>query len=88
MFPQDAVPTSPHVDPSAGRDADGAGAAVEQVAADEAFLSDMAEEFDAIEAALRRLDDGSFEVCEECGGRIAPDRLAEDPLTTRCAAHG
>ncbi len=60
---------------------------VDQVAADEEFLSAVAEEFDAIEAALVRLDDGSFDNCQVCGGRIGQDRLMADPLLSRCPAH-
>lgn len=57
------------------------------VASDEAFLGEMAAEFDAIQAALVRLDDGSFETCDVCGGGIGHDRLMADPLLTRCADH-
>lgn len=57
------------------------------VAADEAFLGEMASEFDAIQAALVRLDEGSFEACDVCGGGIGRDRLMADPLLTRCPAH-
>ncbi len=57
------------------------------VAVDEEFLSAVAEEFDAIEAALVRLDDGSFDSCQVCGDRIGQDRLMADPLITSCPAH-
>jgi len=40
-----------------------------------------------VEAALRRLDDGSYGVCEACGARIDPGDLAADPLATRCPHH-
>ena len=70
-------------------DSEGPGVAeeVSVVAADEAFLAEMAAEFDAIEVALARLDDGSFERCQVCGGRIGEERLMADPLVTRCRAH-
>jgi RNA polymerase-binding transcription factor DksA len=48
----------------------------------------MSAELDAVEAALARLDRGSFDTCELCGGRIGQDRLLEDPLLTRCPSHG
>ena len=57
------------------------------VAVDEEFLSAVAEEFDAIETALVRLDDGSFDSCQVCGDRIGQDRLMADPLITSCPAH-
>ncbi len=40
-----------------------------------------------VEAALRRLDDGSYGICEGCGTRLSPETLAADPLTTRCPQH-
>lgn len=53
----------------------------------EAALNDAAAELDAVDAALGRLEDGSFEKCSVCGGPIDRDRLMQDPLLTRCAAH-
>jgi DnaK suppressor protein len=37
-----------------------------------------------IEEALRRLEDGSYGVCEECGGKINTERLKARPVTTLC----
>ena len=39
-----------------------------------------------IDAALRRLDDGSYGECLECGEPIAEGRLAADPTATHCLA--
>jgi len=36
--------------------------------------------------ALRRLDDGSYGLCETCGAAIAPARLDALPHTPRCIA--
>ena len=44
-------------------------------------------EMDAVEAALQRLDDGSFDRCGVCGASIGADRLLVDPLLTRCQEH-
>ena len=38
----------------------------------------------SIEAALRKLDDGAYGVCERCHGPISPERLAVLPHTTLC----
>lgn len=38
------------------------------------------------EHALRRLREGSYGVCEECGDAIAPARLLARPASTLCAA--
>ncbi|MEE2525622.1 TraR/DksA C4-type zinc finger protein [Hyphobacterium sp. HN65] len=39
-----------------------------------------------IEAALRRVDEGDYGWCVECGEEIAPKRLESDPAAPRCAA--
>src|SRR5882762_8146457 len=38
----------------------------------------------AIDAALKRIEDGTFGKCETCGQDIAEDRLAAIPWTTQC----
>jgi DnaK suppressor protein len=38
-----------------------------------------------IEAALKRLDDGEYGYCLECGDEIAPGRLKSDPAAPLCA---
>lgn len=38
----------------------------------------------AMRAALDRLADGNYGICEACGGPIAPGRLAARPEATRC----
>ena len=37
-----------------------------------------------VEAALRRLDDGSFGKCEQCGGQIMKERLDAIPYARHC----
>ncbi len=49
----------------------------------EGIVTELAE----VEAALRRLDDGSYGLCEACGIRLSPESLTADPLATRCAQH-
>jgi DnaK suppressor protein len=39
---------------------------------------------DKIEKALKKIDDGSFGVCEECGEEISVKRLEARPETTLC----
>ena len=38
----------------------------------------------AIEGALRRIEEGTFGVCRECGERIAEARLTAIPWTRAC----
>jgi DnaK suppressor protein len=40
----------------------------------------------AIEDALRRIDDGTYGVCRDCGEAIAPARLDAIPWTRVCIA--
>ena len=37
-----------------------------------------------VDAALARLDDGTFGTCVRCGGPIAPERLEALPWAPRC----
>ena len=39
-----------------------------------------------IDEALGRIADGSYGVCEECGGSIGVERLRARPVTTLCIA--
>ena len=41
-------------------------------------------ELQRIEAALKRIDDGEFGYCVECGDEIAPKRLDLDPTAPLC----
>ena len=43
-------------------------------------------ELNAIDAALKRLDDGSYGLCLECGIHIPPARLQAAPAAMRCLA--
>jgi RNA polymerase-binding transcription factor len=44
-------------------------------------------ELEEIDAALRRLDEGSYGRCTRCGQPIAPARLRALPAAATCAAH-
>jgi len=39
---------------------------------------------DEVQAALNRLDDGTFGKCESCGGAIGDERLDALPFASRC----
>lgn len=39
-----------------------------------------------VDAALGRLDAGTYGVCASCGGAIAPERLEALPTTTQCVS--
>lgn len=62
-----------------------------QVAAEQgenrALASQLREQLDDIDAALRRLDDGTYGRCEVCGVAIADARLEAMPATRWCIEH-
>jgi len=54
------------------------------VGLDQADLSRDAGELRDIDAARRRLDDGSYGVCLDCGAAIVFERLFAEPAAARC----
>ncbi len=40
-----------------------------------------------VEAALGRMQDGTYGICEECGEKIEEDRLEANPAARTCRAH-
>jgi DnaK suppressor protein len=64
---------------------DGTAMAVERltnVAAHEQILIQLAE----VDRALAKLDDGTYGVCDSCGGPIPEGRLEIHPWAVRCVA--
>lgn len=56
-----------------------------------ALLHQLRERAESLEEALSQLDEGTYGICEQCGERIHPDRLAVLPDTricVRCAQAG
>lgn len=37
-----------------------------------------------MQEALKRIDDGTYGICEDCGGPISEKRLMARPVTTEC----
>ena len=50
-------------------------------------LGTMRRRHEQLQAALARLDDGSFGVCRTCGARIDDERLEIRPETEYCRDH-
>lgn len=44
-------------------------------------------DLDGVDAALRRLDEGSYGNCEVCEARLGDQQLAADPVARRCPEH-
>lgn len=53
---------------------------------DFALQAHETEELEAIDAALARIADGTYGVCEDCGCDIPAARLHANPFTARCIA--
>ncbi len=53
---------------------------------DAAEVSHDSEELREIAAALRRLDDGTYGTCLDCGAGIDAARLHAEPAAARCVA--
>jgi len=73
----------------AGEDFDepGGDAAVDTAERDQAraMAREVREILDLVEQALRRVDQGSYGICEVCGKAIPAARLQLVPWTARCA---
>jgi RNA polymerase-binding transcription factor DksA len=58
--------------------------AITQWELDQAMLKRLEEKTGKLEEALKRLEEGNYGICERCGTRINPNRLAVLPDTTVC----
>lgn len=58
--------------------------AVVQWELDQAMLERLQAHEADLEAALRRIEEGTYGICELCGASINPERLEILPTTTRC----
>lgn len=47
-------------------------------------LAQVREELDEVEAAMKRLEEGSYGRCEACGSTITAEHLDALPLARRC----
>ena len=58
-----------------------------RTAPDEAEVADEIrdhKELQDIDAALRRMEDGSYGVCTDCGAEVGLERLRAEPQAARC----
>ena len=51
-----------------------------------ALISQARAHLDAIDAALRKIDSGKYEICDKCGGPIGAERLAARPAAVTCVS--
>ena len=52
-----------------------------------AILRSLEEQLEAVDAALERLDEGTYGKCEACGADIGDERLDAVPTTRFCVNH-
>ena len=84
-----ADPRSERVDRIAGIDdnfADSAQASAER-AQTLSLIAGMRDRLAEVEAALTRMDDGTYGLCEVCGGEIPEARLEARPMSVRDVQH-
>jgi RNA polymerase-binding transcription factor DksA len=79
-----AAPLSGPNDGLAEPQPDEAAALSPEVAGDLATIAEVERDLQAVDAAMRRLDDGTYGTCASCGRTIDPATLAADPLRSRC----
>ncbi len=60
--------------------------AMQQQAMAQAAERARARDLQRIDAALKRIEDGEYGYCSECGEAIAEKRLAIDPMVSLCIA--
>jgi len=53
----------------------------------EALAATLQESLEAVDAALHRMDEGTYGLCDRCQAPIAPARLEAMPSATRCIEH-
>lgn len=56
----------------------------DETLAEHTVLTRVEADLAGVERAMARLDEGTYEQCEVCGGPIGDDRLAAAPSETRC----
>jgi RNA polymerase-binding transcription factor DksA len=54
---------------------------------DFSLLEQLEAEIGDLDAALRKIDEGTYGICEMCGREIEPDRLEAMPGTRTCFEH-
>jgi RNA polymerase-binding transcription factor DksA len=79
--------TGSATDPNMARPWGDAAAGATEDAADssEVTVDEVDRILDGVEAALTRLDDGTYRLCSVCGATMDDARLADDPTASLCA---
>lgn len=70
-----------HADPNENADA------IEEYESNTATLKELEIELNEVNAALQRIESGSYGICEESGDEIEPERLEANPSARTCKKH-
>jgi RNA polymerase-binding transcription factor DksA len=60
---------------------------IEDMQDDNAALNELEGRLNLVDAALERIENGTYGTCEACGESIEEDRLNANPAATTCKAH-
>lgn len=61
--------------------------AMEEYELNSTILKDLEVRYNNVKAALKRIEDGTYGVCEVDGDPIEPTRLEVNPAATTCTTH-
>ncbi|MEN9561531.1 MAG: hypothetical protein RIQ56_804 [Candidatus Parcubacteria bacterium] len=72
-----------------GEEADSSDAAdqIEELVTNVPMVEELKKREKEIKGAIRRMGEGSYGTCEECGEEIALDRLEANPAAATCIRH-
>ncbi len=60
---------------------------IEELEGNEAEIKELSVQYQLIEKALAKVEEGTYGVCETCGEAIEEDRLEANPSAATCKAH-
>lgn len=74
---------------SEGQEADAIDAAdnIEELAVNVPLVEELEERRKEIDAALKRIEAGTYGICEKCGEWMPADRLEANPAARTCVSH-
>lgn len=84
--PSEWEPTKPEGD-EFGADRNDNADIIEDMEENSASLSELEGRFNAVVAALAKIEEGTYGACEVCGEDIEADRLAANPAAPTCKKH-
>lgn len=84
--PSDWVPAKPEGD-EFGADRNDNADIIEDMQDDNASMNELEGRLNTVIAALARIENGTYGICEVCSNEIEHDRMNANPAATTCMAH-